>query len=268
MHLRTALHAATALVLVAGAASAETITIATVNNGDMIRMQGYTDDFTAKTGHTVEWVTLEENVLRQRVTTDITTKGGQFDIMTIGMYETPIWGANGWLVPLDDLSAEYDVDDILPAMRGGLSHDGTLYAAPFYGESSMVMYRKDLMEAAGLEMPEAPTWEFIREAAAAMTDRDNDINGICLRGKAGWGEGGAFITATANSFGARWFDDGLERAVRLTQPWKDTLDLLLGHDERLRDRQAMPRTASTKTCRCSSRASAACGSTRPSRPPS
>jgi sorbitol/mannitol transport system substrate-binding protein len=173
----------------------------------MIRMQGYTDQFTAETGIGVEWVTLEENVLRQRVTTDITTKGGQFDIMTIGMYETPIWGANGWLVPLDDLSDDYDVDDILPAMRGGLSHDGTLYAAPFYGESSMVMYRTDLMEQAGLEMPEAPTWAFIREAAAAMTDRDNDINGICLRGKAGWGEGGAFITVTGNSFGARWFDE-------------------------------------------------------------
>jgi hypothetical protein len=46
-------------------------------------------------------------------------------------------------------------------------------------------------------MPDAPTWDFIREAAAAMTDRDNEINGICLRGKAGWGEGGAFITVTA-----------------------------------------------------------------------
>ena len=155
-----------------------TITIATVNNGDMIRMQGLTDDFTAKTGHQVEWVTLEENVLRQRVTTDITTKGGQFDIMTIGMYETPIWAKNGWLVPLDDLPASYDTDDILPAMRGGLSYDGTLYAAPFYGESSMIMYRTDLMEKAGLTMPDAPTWDFIKEAAAAMTDKGNEVYGI------------------------------------------------------------------------------------------
>ena len=206
---------------------ATTLTIATVNNGDMIRMQGLTDDFTEKTGHSVEWVTLEENVLRQRVTTDITTKGGAFDIMTIGMYETPIWGANGWLVPLDDLSDEYDVDDILPAMAGGLSHDGTLYAAPFYGESSMIMYRTDLMEAAGLEMPDAPTWSFIREAAAAMTDRDNEINGICLRGKAGWGEGGAFITAMSNSFGARWFDMDWNAQFD-TQPWKDTLEFYVG----------------------------------------
>jgi len=223
MKLSNALRAATALTLVAGVSQAETITIATVNNGDMIRMQGYTDDFTEKTGHEVEWVTLEENVLRQRVTTDISTNGGQFDIMTIGMYETPIWGANGWLVPLDDLSEEYDVDDILPAMRGGLSNDGTLYAAPFYGESSMVMYRTDLMEEAGLEMPEAPSWQFIREAAAAMDDPENDINGICLRGKAGWGEGGAFITVTGNSFGARWFDEDWN--AQFDQPnWKEALE--------------------------------------------
>ena len=202
---------------------AKTLTIATVNNGDMVRMQGYTDNFTEATGIAVEWVTLEENVLRQRVTTDITTKGGQFDIMTIGMYETPIWGANGWLVPLNDLSEEYNAADILPAMSGGLSHDGTLYAAPFYGESSMIMYRTDLMEAAGMEMPTAPTWEFIAEAAAAMTDRDADINGICLRGKAGWGEGGAFITAMSNSFGARWFDMDWNAQFDTPQ-WANTLN--------------------------------------------
>ena len=224
---KTLLTTVVGLGLSAGIAAADghakTLTIATVNNGDMIRMQGYTDNFTEATGINVEWVTLEENVLRQRVTTDITTKGGQFDIMTIGMYETPIWGANGWLVPLDDLSAEYNAADILPAMAGGLSHDGTLYAAPFYGESSMVMYRTDLMEAAGLEMPDAPTWEFIAEAAAAMTDRDADINGICLRGKAGWGEGGAFITAMSNSFGARWFD--MDWNAQFDTPeWANTLN--------------------------------------------
>ena len=214
---------AATLMLTANIASAESLTIATVNNGDMIRMQGLTDDFTAKTGHSVEWVTLEENVLRQRVTTDITTKGGAFDIMTIGMYETPIWGANGWLVPLDDLSAGYDVGDLLPAMSGGLSHDGTLYAAPFYGESSMIMYRTDLMAKAGLEMPAAPSWSFIAKAARHMTDRDNEINGICLRGKAGWGEGGAFITAMSNSFGARWFDEDWNAQFD-SREWSDTLN--------------------------------------------
>ncbi|WP_417413272.1 ABC transporter substrate-binding protein [Hoeflea sp.] len=218
----TALGLIAALSMTSAAVSDE-LTIATVNNGDMIRMQGLTEDFTEKTGHTVEWVTLEENVLRQRVTTDISTKGGAFDLMTIGMYETPIWAKNGWLVPLDDLSDEYNADDILPAMANGLSYDGTLYAAPFYGESSMIMYRTDLMEKAGLTMPKAPTWDFIKEAAIAMTDRDNEINGICLRGKAGWGEGGAFITAMSNSFGARWFDENWKPQFD-TPEWANTLN--------------------------------------------
>jgi sorbitol/mannitol transport system substrate-binding protein len=207
----------------ASSASAVTLTIATVNNGDMIRMQKLTDDFTkANPDIQLQWVTLEENVLRQKVTTDIATKGGQYDIITIGTYEVPIWAKQNWLVPLDKLGADYDVDDLLPAIRGGLSVDGKLYAAPFYGESSMVMYRKDLMEKAGLTMPDAPTWDFIRQAADKMTDRANGINGICLRGKAGWGENMAFLTAMSNSFGARWFDE--KWTPQFDQPeWKDTL---------------------------------------------
>ncbi len=224
----TPLFAGAILLALAGSASAQTLTIATVNNGDMIRMQGLSSAFTEETGIELNWVVLEENTLRQNVTTDIATNGGQYDIMTIGTYEAPIWAKQGWLKPLDALSAdaEYDVDDLLPAIRGGLSLDGKLYAAPFYGESSFIMYRKDLMEKAGLEMPEAPTWEFIGQAARAMTDRANDINGICLRGKAGWGENMAFLTAMSNSFGARWFDENWK--PQFDQPeWKETLDTYL-----------------------------------------
>jgi sorbitol/mannitol transport system substrate-binding protein len=223
-----ALFGATALLTLAGIASAETtITVATVNNGDMIRMQGLMDDFYAKNPDIkVEWVTLEENVLRQKVTTDIATKGGQFDVLTIGTYEVPIWGKAGWLVGLNDLPAEWDKADLLPAIAGGLTVDGELYAAPFYGESSMVMYRKDLMEAAGLTMPEAPTWADIKTAAAAMTNKDAEQYGICLRGKAGWGENMAFLTAMSNSFGAKWFDEAWNPQFD-QQPWKDTLSFYL-----------------------------------------
>ena len=201
-----------------------TLTIATVNNGDMIRMQKLTDDFTkANPDIKLNWVTLEENVLRQKVTTDIATKGGQFDVLTIGTYETPIWAKKGWLVPLDKLGADYDVDDLLPAIRAGLSHDGKLYAAPFYGESSFVMYRKDLMEKAGLTMPEKPTWAFIKEATDKIADKAAGVYGICLRGKPGWGENMAFLSATANSFGARWFDEKWQPQFN-TPEWKATLD--------------------------------------------
>ena len=174
----------------------------------------------------LEWVTLEENVLRQKVTTDIATKGGQFDVLTIGTYEVPIWAKKNWLVALDKLGADYDVDDLLPAMRGGLSMNGKLYAAPFYGESSMVMYRTDLMAKAGLKMPDAPSWEFIAKAAKAMTDKKAEVYGVCLRGKAGWGENMAFISAMSNSFGARWFDEKWQPQFN-TPEWKKTLSTYL-----------------------------------------
>jgi len=192
------------------------LTIATVNNGHMIEMQKLTGHFEdANPGINVNWVTLDEGTLRSRVTTDIATKGGQFDVMTIGMYEAPMWGAKGWLEALD-FDADYDVDDILPAMRGGLSNGGNLYAAPFYGESSMIMYRKDLMDAAGMTMPDNPTWGHVEDAAAAMTDKDNGVYGICLRGKPGWGDNMAFITTLANSFGAQWFD--MDKKPQLDSP--------------------------------------------------
>ena len=190
------------------------LTIATVNNGHMVEMQKFTPEFEkANPGIKLNWVTLEEGVLRQRVTTDIATKGGQFDVMTIGMYEAPIWGKQDWLVPLE-FDASYDVDDILPAMRGGLSYDGKLYAAPFYGESSMIMYRKDLVEGAGLKIEDNPSWDHIKDVAAALHKPDDGVFGICLRGKPGWGDNMAFITTMANSFGAQWFN----------QDWTPALD--------------------------------------------
>ena len=113
---------------------AKELTIAIVNNGHMINMQKVAEAYTEETGVKLNWVSLEEGVLREQVTSDTATGGGQYDIINIGMQEAPIWGAAGWIEPLN-FGADYDVDDILPAMRNGLSHEGTLYAAPFYGES-------------------------------------------------------------------------------------------------------------------------------------
>lgn len=187
---------------------AQTLTIATVNNSDMIRMQRLSKTFESQHPDIqLNWVVLEENVLRQRLTTDIATQGGQFDVLTIGMYEAALWGAKGWLQPMQDLPAAYDLDDVFPSVREGLSVKGTLYALPFYAESSMTYYRTDLFKGAGLSMPERPTWEQIGEFAAKLNKPEQEQYGLCLRGKAGWGENMALITTLANSYGARWFDE-------------------------------------------------------------
>lgn len=194
----------------ATSAVAGEITIATVNNNDMIVMQKLAPKWEKATGNKINWVVLEENVLRQKTTQDISTGGGSFDIMFIGAYETPIWGANGWLTSLNDFydDADYDANDIFQLVRNGLSADGNLYAVPLYSETSFTFFRTDIFKKAGVAVPtDQITYTEFREMVAKMHDPDNGIYGTCQRGKAGWGENMAFVGPLANAFGARWFDE-------------------------------------------------------------
>jgi sorbitol/mannitol transport system substrate-binding protein len=144
------------------------LTIATVNNPDVILMQPLSRHFEAQNPHLrLEWVVLEENVLRQRVTADIAASGGQFDVLTMGTYEVPLWAERGWLIPMEALPDSYALDDVLKPVRDALSYQGRLYALPLYAESSMTFYRTDLFEKAGIAMPEQPDYEQIARFAAA-----------------------------------------------------------------------------------------------------
>lgn len=195
------------------------LTIATVNNPDMVTMQGFTSVFEETyPGITLNWVVLPENELRATVTTDVATGSSTFDIVTVGLFDTPIFAANGWLHSVDSLMAEYpenvqpdyNVEDVLEGIRLGLSYEEELYALPFYGESSMLFYNTALFEEAGLIMPEQPTWDEIREFACALHDPDNGQYGITLRGLPGWGEVMAPLSTVVNTYGGRWFDENWE----------------------------------------------------------
>src|SRR5437899_2433737 len=193
--------------------SQPTLTIATVNNPDMIVMESLTSQFTKQYGIKVKYVTLPENTLRQKVTSDVATGGGQFDIATVGTYDVPIWAKNKWLVSLTPYFAgmsatdakAYDLNDVIPKVRLGLSYNGSLYSVPFYGESSMTYYNKKLFAAAGLKMPLHPTWNQVQSFAAKLNKSSSNQYGICLRALPGWGEFGAPLTTVINTFGGQWF---------------------------------------------------------------
>jgi hypothetical protein len=139
-----------------------TVTIAAVNNPDMLELKKLSSRFEQKNPNiTLKWVIVEENILRQRVSTDVSTGSGQFDLVFIGLYETPLFAKRSWLPPIEGLSSEYDLDDVFKSLRDDLSFDGKLFALPFYGESSFLMYRKDLFEQKGLTMPDQPTFDDI-----------------------------------------------------------------------------------------------------------
>ena len=218
------LASATLLSCMTAAEAATTITIATVNNSDMIIMEKLSPQFEAQNPDIkLNWVTLEENVLRQRVTTDVATHSGQLDLITVGLYEVPIWGKLGWLSPFDRLPPSYQVDDLLKPIRSALSLNGQLNALPFYGESSFTIYRTDLFSQAGLTMPKDPTWDQIAAMADKLNDPAKGVYGICLRGKPGWGENMGFLGDLANSFGGSYFD--LKWQPQFTSgPWEKAIN--------------------------------------------
>ena len=196
--------------LFAGGASANTITVAIVSNSQMQDAISLSYLFEHEhPGVRLKFVSLPENEARAKITTDVSTQGGEFDVVMISNYETPMWSANGWLVnlqPYIDRTPGYDAQDFLPQLRATLSHHGDLYSVPFYGESSFLMYRKDLMAKAGIKMPLHPTWDQVAEIAARMHNPAKGRAGICLRGDPGWGENLAPIDTVINAYGGRWFN--------------------------------------------------------------
>ncbi len=184
-----------------------TLTIGIVDNPEMIVMRELSKGFLKMHPHIkLEWKILTENTLRRRLMSDIAISEGQFDIMMIGPYEAPIWAKNGWIAPINNLPKSYDVNDLLEPIRLGLSYQNELYALPFYGESSITFYRKDLFDKAGIKMPLHPTYGEIMAFSKAIHDPKNDVYGIGLRGKPGWGQNMIFVSTLVNAFGGRWFD--------------------------------------------------------------
>src|SRR4051812_12867193 len=148
------------------------LNVAMVANPQMVALQKLAPEFQkAYPNIKLNLLVLPENEVRDRIRTDVSTQAGQFDVVTIGVYEAANYAQNGWVLDVGtplQADASYDYDDIFPAMKSALSYEDKLYAAPFYGESSMVFYRKDLFQAAGLEMPEKPTWDEIAQFAQQL----------------------------------------------------------------------------------------------------
>ena len=194
-----------------GDSADNTITALMVGNPQMEDIQKLTaENFTKQTGITVKFTILPENELRDKVTQDVANQGGQYDVATVGAYEVPIWAKNGWLHELStqaQADAAYDTGDLLKPMVSSLTgEDGKMYAAPFYGESSFLMYNKELFDAKGLKMPERPTWAQVADFAAKLDDKGKGVAGICLRGLPGWGELFAPLTTVVNTYGGTWFE--------------------------------------------------------------
>jgi sorbitol/mannitol transport system substrate-binding protein len=226
--------AAVVAAVVAATASAhstaKTISVAIVANPQMQDIASLTPSlFTAKSGIKVKYTILDEGKLREVTTRDVGSGGKAFDAVMIGPYEAPQFGTAGLLrdlSPMAKADKTYKYNDLSPAVRNALSAKGHMYASPFYGESSFLMYRKDVLAKAGVKMPLHPTWQQV--ATIARKINTPQMAGICLRGKPGWGDLGAAFTTVLNTFGGTWWSStasGQPAAAQVDQPaFKTALD--------------------------------------------
>src|ERR671919_851922 len=206
-----------------GGSDGGSINVAIVDNPQMKDIADLTPElFTRRTGIDVNYTILEEGTLRQVTTRDVAAGGRQFDVVMIGPFEAPQFGKDGFITDLSKFAqsdSSYKLDDIIPAVRNALSFDGKLYAAPFYGESSFLMYRKDVLKKAGITMPAQPTWTQVADIARKINTPE--MAGICLRGKPGWGDLGASFTTVLNTMGGTWWSakpDGSVDKAQVDQP--------------------------------------------------
>ncbi|MEU5980209.1 sugar ABC transporter substrate-binding protein [Streptomyces sp. NPDC047315] len=222
----------------ADASQGRSLRVLMVNNPQMVDLQKLTaKHFTKATGIEVHFTALPENDVRDKISQDFSSQAGQYDVASISNYETPIYAANRWLAPLTDhvrKDIAFDQQDVLPAVRQSLTVDGQSYAQPFYGESSFLMYRKDVFAARKLTMPERPTWTQVAELAAAADGAAPGMKGICLRGQPGWGQLMAPLTTVVNTMGGTWFDKGWKARVdspEFTRATRFYVDLVRAHGQ-------------------------------------
>ncbi|MFD5032392.1 ABC transporter substrate-binding protein [Streptomyces sp. NPDC058220] len=217
----------------------DTLNVLMVNNPQMVELQKLTaDNFTKETGIKVNFTVLPENDVRDKITQDFSNQAGQYDVATISNFEVPFYAKNGWLHPLDDYTAKdkaFDQGDILKPLQESLTaEDGKLYGQPFYGESSFLMYRKDVFDAKNLTMPAKPTWQEVADLAAKADGAEKGMKGICLRGLPGWGEVIAPLTTVVNTMGGTWFTKDWEAQLTSPEFTKATqfyVDLVRKHGE-------------------------------------
>jgi sorbitol/mannitol transport system substrate-binding protein len=194
----------------AGGGGSDSINVLMVNNPQMVDLQKLTAQyFTKQTGIGVNFTVLPENDVRDKISQEFSSQAGQYDIASVSNFEIPIYARSKWIAPLDGYIAadtKFDQADILPPMVKSLSgQDGKVYGEPFYGESSFLMYRKDVLAAKGITMPAHPTWPQVADIATKVNNAQPGMAGICLRGQPGWGQIFAPLTTVVNTFGGTWF---------------------------------------------------------------
>lgn len=186
-------------------------------------LEDYVDEFEELSGAGFEIDYLNENDRRAKSQADASTVGS-YNVYYVDEANLPLFASSGWIVPLDGYyPAEYDYDDFDAGMRTAATYEGKQWFAPIQGGGDLMVYRTDLLEAAGIEPPK--TWEEFTAAVAKLHNPEKGVYGVALRGQRGSGANVWRWLPLFAANGGKWVDENgnfafnSEAAVKATEEY-------------------------------------------------
>jgi multiple sugar transport system substrate-binding protein len=221
-------------------AKGTTLNLLMVDHGYTATMLNYLPDFEKATGiHVVHTVVPEEQYF-DKVSADLVSKTGGFDVFMVGAYHVWTYAPHGGMEPLETYindpkltSPDYNWEDVFPPLRKALQWDltsggglgkGHQWAIPWGFEVNDLMYRHDRFEELGIQVPK--TWPELAEAAKKLTGTidGKKAYGIAQRGSKSWATiHPGYLTGFA-TYGASDFDKNMKCTIN-SKPGVEFTDL-------------------------------------------
>ncbi len=179
-----------------------TLRVVLANHAWTTSIKPYIPEFEATTGIEVVLEEYEINQMTEKVSIELASRSNTLDVwMTRPQQDMLLNVKNGWVEPLDGYArgdAEYDLDDFMSAALETCTNNGTLYAIPICTERQLLYYRKDLLEAAGVEVP--TTMDELMAAAEKLHDPENGVYGFVHRSLVGMCQVASFLYSFGGGF--------------------------------------------------------------------
>ena len=162
-------------------------------------------DLEAATGLTANIEVVGQDVFENRITLSFTGKTGDIDVVHTPVIQVQRWVEAGWLQPVTDGVNGMDTkDDILAGPLDAYLVKGDYWALPFFAETGMMSYRKDILAAAGYDDPPA-TWAELLEVAKAV--HSDDVAAFAMRAAPGQGFNMFVFPMIMRAYGGKFFAD-------------------------------------------------------------
>ncbi|WP_354040609.1 sugar ABC transporter substrate-binding protein [Devosia sp. UYZn731] len=185
---------------------ADTVHVLAQPRDGLTLLEDYRDEFKQLSGADFQIDYLNEGDRRSKSQADASTIG-KYNVYYVDEGNLPLFASSGWLVPLmDHYPAAYDYADFDAGRQQTATYDGKIWFAPVLGGGDIMVYRKDLLDAAGIAPP--ATLDELKAAVEKLNDPAKGIYGIALRGKRGSGDNVWRWMTYFKGMGGEWFKDG------------------------------------------------------------